>query len=268
LFLVVVFFKIRAKSSLSMTPMQANEIRLMERAGKIAADVLKYTGKHVRPGITTNELDKIAHDYILSKEAIPAPLNYKGFPKSICTSVNHCICHGVPDNTVLKEGDVVNIDVTCIKDGYHGDTSAMFFVGNVSDKAKNLSEVAFEAMHRGIEEVGPGKTTGDIGFAINKFTTKKGYWVVKEIGGHGIGKVFHDEPWVPSYGKKGKGIKLLPWICITVEPMINETSAAMVEFDIPNSAIKYYETGDKTLSAQYEHTVLVTDTGHQILTLI
>lgn len=250
-----------------MTPIAANEIRLMERAGQLAAKTLRHVGQFVKAGITTNELDKIAGDFTLSNEATPAPLNYHGYPKSICTSVNHSICHGVPDETRLKDGDIINIDVTVIKDGYHGDTSSMFYVGEVAPRAKTICEVAFEAMNKGIEQVAPGATTGDIGFAINKFTTKQGFWVVREIGGHGIGKVFHDDPWVPSYGKKGKGDRLIPWICLTVEPMINETSAPIKEFSIANSSIKFYETGDGTLSAQYEHTVLVTDVGHQILTL-
>jgi methionyl aminopeptidase len=250
-----------------MTPLAANEIRLMEKAGQLAARTLVHVGKYVREGITTNELDKIAHDFTLTNGATPAPLGYHGFPKSICTSINHCICHGLPDETKLKLGDIINIDVTVIKDGYHGDTSAMFFVGDVSDKARDICDAAFEAMNKGIEQVAPGATMGDIGFAINKLATKRGYWVVREIGGHGIGKVFHDDPWVPSYGKKGKGVKLPPWICITVEPMLNVTAAPLKEFSIAGSSIKYYETGDKTLSAQYEHTVLVTDKGHQILTL-
>jgi methionyl aminopeptidase len=251
-----------------MTPLKANEIRLMEAAGQLAAQTLVYVGKYVKSGITTNELDKIAHEYVLSKGATSAPLGYHGFPKSICTSINACVCHGVPDGTKLKDGDVINIDVTVIKEGFHGDTSAMFFVGEVSKEAKDICDAAFEAMHKGILEVAPGATTGDIGFAVNKYVSKRGYWVVREIGGHGIGKVFHDDPWVPSFGKKGKGEELPPWICLTVEPMINQTAAPIKEFSIPNSSIKYYETGDKTLSAQYEHTVLVTDVGHQILTLI
>lgn len=250
-----------------MQPLNKDEIKLMEKAGQLAARTLEYVGKHVKAGITTDELDKIAHDFTLSHGAKPAPLGYNGFPKSICTSVNHCICHGVPDSTKLKDGDIINIDITSILNDFHGDTSAMFFVGNVSDKAKELCAIAKEAMEKGIEALAPGQTTGDIGFAINKFVTKKGLWAVKEIGGHGIGKTFHDDPWVPSYGKKGKGTVLPPWICLTVEPMINVSSAPIKEFSIPNSTIKYYETADKTLSAQYEHTVLITDTGYQILTL-
>jgi methionyl aminopeptidase len=250
-----------------MTPMAANEIRKMEIAGRLAAETLKYVGSFVKAGMITDELNMIGHEFMLSKGATPATLNYGGFPKSLCTSVNQCICHGVPGGELLKNGDIINIDVTCIKDGYFGDTSAMFFVGETSDRAKDICRVAKEAMERGIQEVGPNATTGDIGFAVNKLVTKNGYWVVKEIGGHGIGKVFHDDPWVPSYGKKGRGEKLKPWICLTVEPMVNETSAPIKEFPIPNSEHKYYETGDGTLSAQYEHTILVTDIGHQILTL-
>ena len=250
-----------------MTPLQADEIRKMEKAGQLAAQTLQHVGKFVKAGITTDELDKICHDYTLSHGAIPAPLNYNGFPKSLCTSVNHCICHGVPGEEKLKDGDIVNIDVTCILDGFHGDTSSMFFVGDVSDKAKDICDVALKARDRGIEELAPGKTTGDVGFVTNKLVTKRGYWVVKEIGGHGIGRTFHDDPWVPSHGKKGKGTEFVPWTCLTVEPMVNETGAPIKEFNIPNSTIKYYETGDQTLSAQYEHTILITDTGHQILTL-
>ncbi len=251
-----------------MTPLQANEIKKMENAGQLAAEILQYAGKYVREGITTNEIDKIVEDYTLTKGAISAPLGYHGYPKSICTSLNDCICHGVPNETKLKDGDVINLDVTCILDGFHGDTSATYFVGTVSDDAKRLTECAKQAMHKGIEAIVPGSTTGDIGFAINKFVTKKGYHAVREIGGHGIGRKFHDEPFVPSYGKKGKGDHLVPWACITVEPMVNETAADIKEYNIPDSSIMYYHTSDGSLSAQFEHTVLVTDSGYEILTLI
>ncbi|MCB0342225.1 MAG: type I methionyl aminopeptidase [Pseudobdellovibrionaceae bacterium] len=239
---------------------------MMERVGQIAAQTLVYVGQFVKPGITTNELDLIAYDFTMQKEATPAPLGYRGYPKSICTSVNSCICHGLPGEQVLKEGDIINIDITSIKDGFHGDTSAMFFVGEVSEAAQRICEVAENAMYRGIEEVGPFATTGSIGFAINKYVTKKGYFPVREIGGHGIGRVFHTDPFVPSYGKKGRGDKLRPWTCITVEPMINETDAPIRELSIANSDVKIYETSDGVLSAQYEHTVLVTDQGYAILT--
>ena len=176
------------------------------------------------------------------------------------------ICHGVPDEAVLNEGDIINIDVTTIKDGFHGDTSATFFVGEVSEAAKEITEVAEKAMYRGIEAIEAHGTTGDIGFAINKFVTKKGYFAVREIGGHGIGKKFHEDPFVPSYGKKGRGERLLPGGTITVEPMINLNDLQIEEKAIPGSSIKYYLTADRSLSAQFEHTVLITEKGSEALT--
>ncbi len=250
-----------------MTPLSQDEIKKMRAAGKLAARTLEHAEKYIRAGIVTDELNKIVHDFTLSAGASPAPLGYHGFPKSVCTSVNACICHGVPGDEKLKDGDIINVDVTCILDGFYGDTSKTFFVGEVSDVAKDLTDCALNAMLKGIEEVKPFATTGDIGFAINKYVTKRGYHVVREIGGHGIGKTFHDDPFVPSYGKKGRGPKLAPWCCITVEPMVNETDEPFDEFDIPGSDIKYYLTGDRTLSAQFEHTVLVTDRGYEIMTL-
>jgi methionyl aminopeptidase len=251
-----------------MTIKTAEEIRQMEKACKLAAQTLYHTAKFVRAGITTEELDKIAHDFTLSNEAKPAPLGYNGYPKSICTSVNEVVCHGVPDTkTVLKDGDIINIDITCIKFGFHGDTSATFFVGEVSDQARDITDCAKKAMEKGIEAITPFGTTGDIGFAINKYVTKCGYYAVRDIGGHGIGRVFHEDPFVPSYGKKGRGDKLYPGGTITVEPMVNLTAAELVEHDIPNSSIKWYTTKDKTLSAQFEHTVLITDSGYEILTV-
>jgi len=244
----------------------ANEIRLMEKAGKLAAEALQYTGKHVRPGITTEELDQIAEDFIKSRDAISACVGYFGYPKAICTSVNEVICHGVPDSKRLKEGDIINIDVTVLKDGFHGDTSSMFFVGKVSERGKKLSACALGAMENGIEAIRANGTTGDIGFAIDKFVTRSGYYAVREIGGHGIGKIFHEDPFVPSFGKKGKGAKLLKWGTITVEPMVNETAAPIDEFPIRGSEITTFVTSDGKLSAQYEHTVLITDSGAQILT--
>lgn len=251
-----------------MTPLQADEIRKMEHVGQLAGELLKYLGTLVRPGITPNELDQIADDWTLSRGAESAPLNYHGYPKSICTSVNEVICHGVPDERPLREGDIVNIDVTCRKEGFHGDTSAIFFVGTVSGEAQRITEAAREAMWVGIDEVKPFVTTGDIGYAIARYCHKKSVFPVKEIGGHGIGRKFHDEPFIPSHGKKGRGPRLKPWIAITVEPMVNLTPAPIKELPIPGSSHKIYVTGDGTLSAQYEHTVLVTDKGHQILTLV
>lgn len=239
----------------------------MKKAGKLAAETLKYVKPYIKPGITTDEIDKLVHDFTLSHGAKPAPLGYRGFPKSVCTSVNECICHGLPDQTALKEGDIVNVDVTCIVDGgYHGDTSATFYVGEVSEEVKKLTQVAYESMHKGILELGPGKKTGDVGFVTHKFVTKKGYYAVREIGGHGIGQVFHTDPFVPAFGKKGKGETFKPWTCLTVEPMINMNSLPYTEHSIPNSEIKYYLTQDGTPSAQFEHTVLITDTGYEIMT--
>ncbi len=250
-----------------MTIKTPEEIRLMEKVCQLAARTLYHTAKFIRPGITTEELDQIAHDFTLSHGARPSPLGYHGYPKSICTSVNDVICHGVPDKTVLKEGDIINIDVTCYKDGFHGDTSATFFVGQVSERARRITEVAKKAMEKGIEAITPWGTTGDIGFAINKYVTKQGYYVVREIGGHGIGRNFHEEPFVPSFGKKGRGDRLRPGATITVEPMVNETNAELVEYEIPNSTIKWYTAADHCLSAQFEHTVLITETGPVILTV-
>lgn len=250
-----------------MTVKTASDIRLMEQVGKLAAEALQHTGKYVRPGVTTDELDKIANDYMLSRGAISACIGYHGYPKAICTSINDEICHGLPGSRVLKEGDIINLDVTALKNGFHGDTSATFFVGEVSDAAKRLTECAYGAMHKGIEAIQPGGTTGDIGFAIEKFVTRAGFHVVKEVGGHGIGRKFHEEPFVPSFGKKGKGAKLLKWGTLTVEPMVNETSAPVTERKVPNSNITVFVTSDGRLSAQFEHTVLITDSGAQILTL-
>ena len=239
----------------------------MRSAGRISARVLSRVGSMVKPGISTFELDKKAHELTLKEGARPAPLGYKGYPHSTCVSVNHCICHGLPGPYVLQEGDIVNIDITCIKEGFHGDTSRTFYVGQVSEKAKALTECTYEAMMKGIAQVKAGGTTGDIGFAVNKYAVRKGFYPVREIGGHGVGKDFHTAPFVPSYGKKGKGATLKAGYCITVEPMINETSPDIKEFDIPGSEIKFYETTDKGLSAQFEHTVLITQGGCEILTL-
>lgn len=249
-----------------MTVKTKEEIRLMERSCQLAAKTLYHTAQFVRPGISTDELDRIAHDFTLSNGAKPAPLGYHGYPKSICTSVNEVVCHGVPGAEVLKEGDIINIDVTCLLDGFHGDTSATFYVGQVSEAARRLTEAAKKAMEKGIEAITPNGTTGDIGFAIQKFTTKQGYHAVEEIGGHGIGRVFHEEPFVPSFGKRGRGDRLLVGGTITVEPMLNETAAEIIEKPIPNSSIKWYVTSDNCLSAQFEHTVLITEEGPRVLT--
>lgn len=239
----------------------------MKVACRIAADTLTYLDKYVKAGITTNEIDELANDFMLTRGAKSACIGYHGYPKYTCTSVNDIICHGVPDNTVLKDGDIVNVDVTAFIDGFYGDTSKMFLIGNVSDEAKDLVETARQARDIGIEAIVPNGWTGDIGFETYKYVTRKGYSTVKEIGGHGVGRKFHEEPFVPSFGKKGKGERLVPFHCITVEPMINQGTDEVVEYDIPGSSIKWYRTADDLLSAQFEHTVLVTDTGYEILTL-
>ena len=235
----------------------------MRNAGKLAGKVLDFITPFVLPGVTTETLDKKCHEYILKNNAIPAPLNYKGFPKSICTSINHVICHGIPGDKILINGDIVNIDITVILDGWHGDTSRMFWVGQPGVKAKKLVETTFEAMWRGIEEVKPGATLGDIGYAIQKFTEKKGYSVVRDFCGHGIGRVFHDNPSVLHYGHKGEGTILKEGMFFTIEPMIN----------VGRHEVKILKDGwtavsrDKSLSAQFEHTLTVTSKGYEVFTL-
>lgn len=248
-------------------PLDRQEIEKMKIACKLAAKVLSYTAKQVKPGMTTLELDKIADDYTLSLGAVSACTGYHGYPASTCISVNEVICHGLPGSYVIKDGDILNIDVTVKKDGFFGDTSKTIKVGNVTPEAIQLVDCAFEAMMLGIETITPGGWTGDIGFETNKFVTRKGFSTIKEIGGHGIGRVFHDEPFVPAFGKKGKGERFIPWTCFTVEPMVNAGTDEYIEHTIKGSSIKYYTTKDKKLSAQFEHTILMTDTGYEILTL-
>jgi methionyl aminopeptidase len=239
-------------------------IERMRVAGRLAADVLDMIGPHVEPGVTTDELDAICHDYITRVQgAIPAPLNYRGFPKSICTSVNHQVCHGIPGNKRLKRGDIVNVDVTVIKDGYHGDTSKMFFVGEPSVLARRLVNVTREAMFRGIRVVRPGATLGDVGHAIQQFVESQGYSVVREYCGHGIGREFHEDPQVLHYGNPGEGLMLLPGMCFTVEPMVNAGKRFIKLLPDGWTVV----TKDRTLSAQWEYTIVVTEDGHEILTL-
>lgn len=252
---------------MSQKPLDLDEIKKMRLACQIAAKVLTHTGKFVKPGISTLELDKIADDKTLELGAISACIGYHGYPMSTCISPNQVVCHGLPGDYILKEGDIVNIDVTVKKDGFFGDTSKTFMVGKVLPSTAELVKAAYEAMMVGIEAIEPGAYTGDIGFATNKLVTRKGYTTVKEIGGHGIGRVFHTDPFVPAFGKKGKGERLRPWTCFTVEPMVNQGTEKFIEMPIHGSSIKYYETADGKLSAQFEHTVLMTDTGYEILTL-
>ncbi len=236
----------------------------MRAAGRLAADVLDMVGDYVKPGVTTEELDRICHEYITDVQgAIPAPLNYRGFPKSICTSVNHVVCHGIPGAKKLKSGDTVNIDVTVIKDGFHGDTSRMFFVGKPSIQAKRLSEIAFESMWLGIEELAPGKHLGDVGAAVQKHVEKHRFSIVREYCGHGIGQAFHEEPQVLHYGRRGTGLELREGMTMTVEPMVNAGKANVKLLPDGWTVV----TKDHSLSAQWEHTVLVTRDGYEILTL-
>lgn len=240
------------------------EIEKMRVAGRLAASVLEMIGEHVQPGITTGELNDICHDYIVNTlEAIPAPLNYKGFPKSICTSVNHVICHGIPGPKKLKKGDIINIDVTVIKDGYHGDTSKMFFIGKPSIMAERLTRITQECMYRAIKLVKPGATLGDIGAVIQEHAEKHHYSVVHEYCGHGIGSVFHEDPQVLHYGTAGTGEVLQPGMTFTIEPMINAGKRHVKLMPDEWTVI----TKDRSLSAQWEHTILVTEDGVDILTL-
>ena len=242
----------------------AVEIEKMRVAGKLAAEVLEMIEAYVVPGVTTDELDKLCHDYIVNvQQAIPAPLNYHGFPKSICTSINHTVCHGIPCDKKLKSGDIVNIDITVIKNDYHGDTSKMFCVGEVSPYAKRLIKITQESMSLGIEQVKAGATLGDIGHAIQQHAESNRYSVVRDFCGHGIGKKFHEEPQVLHYGKAGTGLSLEAGMIITIEPMINLGKRDVKVLADGWTAI----TKDRSLSAQFEHTLLVTENGYEILTL-
>ncbi len=243
------------------TPEEQDKMRV---AGRLAAEVLDMIGEHVVPGVTTGELDAICHRYITEvQQAIPAPLNYRGFPKSICTSVNHVVCHGIPGDRVLKNGDAVNIDVTVIKDGFHGDTSRMFFVGKPSVQAERLAKVAFDAMWLGIEELAPGKHLGDVGAAIQQHVEAQRFSVVREYCGHGIGRVFHEDPQVLHYGKRGTGMELKAGMTMTVEPMVNAGKRQVRLLPDGWTVV----TRDHKLSAQWEHTILITDDGYEVLTL-
>ncbi len=239
------------------------DIEKMRIAGQLAAEQLRMIAPYVKPGVSTDALNDICHDYTLNvQHAIPAPLNYHGFPKSICTSVNHQVCHGIPSHKKLKNGDIVNIDITVLKDGYHGDTSKMFFVGEPSILAKRVCRVAHECLLIGIEMVKPGIHLGDIGAAIQKHAEANNYTVVREYCGHGIGKQFHEEPQVLHYGVPGTGIILEPGMTFTIEPMVN-TGKRQVKV-LPDGWTVV--TRDRSLSAQYEHTLRVTDDGVEILT--
>ncbi len=241
------------------------DFEAMRKAGRLAAEVLDFVTPHVVPGVSTAELDRLCHTYILDHGAIPAPLNYRGFPKSICTSVNHVVCHGIPDETKrLRDGDIVNIDITVILNGWHGDTSRMFLVGDkVGVRARKLVDVTHEAMMRGIAVIRPGATLGDIGHAIQSFAESHRFSVVRDFCGHGIGRVFHESPSVLHFGEPGAGPVLREGMFFTVEPMINAG-----KYDVKILADGWTAvTKDRSLSAQFEHTVGVTADGHEIFTL-
>lgn len=245
------------------------DIEKMRVAGRLASEVLDYITPHVVAGITTGELDQLCHDYMVNVQGtIPAPLNYappgyKPYPKSICTSVNHQICHGIPGDKRLKAGDIVNLDITVIKDGYHGDTSRMFVVGEGSVAARRLCQITYEAMWIGIDQVRPGATLGDVGHAIQKFAEGFGYSVVREFCGHGIGTKFHEEPQVLHYGRPGTGVRLEKGMIFTIEPMLNAGRREIKEMPDGWTIV----TKDHSLSAQWEHTVLVTEDGYEVLTV-
>ncbi len=235
----------------------------MRKAGRLAAETLDFITPYVVPGVTTEELDRLCHNYIVEHNAIPAPLNYKGFPKSICTSANHVVCHGIPSEKKLQEGDIINIDVTVILDGWYGDTSRMFPVGKVSVKATRLVDITYESMMRGIEVVKPGATVGDIGHAIQTFAEGKRCSVVRDFCGHGLGRVFHDAPNVTHYGRPGEGQKLHQGMFFTIEPMINLGKYSVKVLNDGWTAV----TKDRSLSAQFEHSIAVTADGYEIFTL-
>ncbi|MEZ5476844.1 MAG: type I methionyl aminopeptidase [Thiolinea sp.] len=244
----------------------AEDIEKMRVAGRLAASVLDMIGDHIRPGVTTNELNQICHDYMVNElDAIPAPLNYGNppFPKSICTSINEQVCHGIPSEKKLKKGDALNIDVTVIKDGYHGDTSKMYFVGDPVPHVQRLAEVTQQCMYLGILQVRPGATLGDIGHAIQTHAEQHNYSVVREFCGHGIGKIFHEAPQILHYGKAGEGDVLQEGMIFTIEPMINQGKRHIKILADQWTAV----TKDRRPSAQWEHTVLVTNDGFEILTL-
>ena len=251
---------------MNITVKSPADIEKMRVAGRLAAEVLQVVAPHVRPGVSTAQLDRICHDHIVNVQgAVPANVGYKGFPATICTSVNNVICHGIPSDTkVLKDGDIVNIDVTVIKDGWHGDTSRMYFAGTPSVKAKRLVDVTREAMFRGIRTVRPGATLGDIGHAIQQFAEGERFTVVREYCGHGIGRVYHEDPQVLHYGQPQTGVVLQPGMTFTIEPMINEGSRHTRLLNDGWTVV----TRDKSLSAQWEHTVAVTQDGVEILTRV
>ena len=249
---------------MTITIKTPDEIKKMRVVCRLAAEVLEMIEPHVKPGITTNEINDICHDYIVNtQQAIPAPLNYRGFPKSVCTSINHQVCHGIPGGKRLKKGDIVNIDITVIKDGFHGDTSKMFFIGEPSILARRLVNTTRKALFLGIEQVKPGARLNDIGSAIQQFSEAHNYTIVREYCGHGIGRDFHEDPQIVHYGTPDRGVTLQPGMCFTIEPMVNAGKRHVKVLPDGWTVV----TKDRSLSAQWEHTLLVTDDGYEILTL-
>ena len=241
----------------------AEDIEKMRVAGRLTSEVLDVVGEHVRPGITTDELDRICNEHIVKHQhAIPANVGYRGFPKTVCTSVNHVVCHGIPGGKELKEGDIVNIDIAVIKDEFHGDASRMYFVGEPSVQARRLVETTYECLKAGIELVRPGTRLGDIGHAIQTLAESRGYSVVREYCGHGIGRIYHDDPQVLHYGDPGTGLELEPGMTFTIEPMINAGKRHVKQLGDGWTVV----TKDHSLSAQWEHTILVTPDGFEVLT--
>jgi methionine aminopeptidase type I len=254
----------RSDSAGNVTIKPPAEQEAMRRAGRLAAEVLDMIGQHVVPGVSTDELDRICHDYIVNvQQAIPAPLGYRGYPKSICTSVNHVVCHGIPGDRRLKQGDVVNVDITVIKDGFHGDSSRMFPVGRIPPHVQRLVDVTYEAMWHGIRTVRPGTRLGDIGATIQRFVEGNHYSIVREYCGHGIGRGFHEDPQVLHYGTPGTGLELAAGMTFTIEPMVNAGRREVRLLPDGWTVV----TRDHSLSAQWEHTVLVTGSGFEVLTL-
>jgi methionyl aminopeptidase len=239
-----------------------DQIDGIRKSSKLTHEILDMVSERIKAGITTNDINTWVHEYTVEHNAYPAPLGYSGFPKSVCTSINDVICHGIPDDTVLKDGDIVNVDVTCILEGYYGDANRMFIIGEVSKEVSDLVRVSKECLELGIEQVKPFNTLGDIGYAIQQHAESHGYSVVYDYGGHGVGLEFHEEPFVPHIGKKGEGMIILPNMTFTIEPMINMGSAESDVLEDDWTAV----TVDGSLSSQWEHTIRVTETGYEILT--
>jgi len=239
------------------------EIALSRHAGELAAQVLAMIGEHVKPGVTTDELDRLCHDFIVNElKAVPANIGYHGYPKTVCASVNHVVCHGIPGDKKLHDGDIVNIDVALIKDGWFGDTSRMYYAGKPSIMAKRLVDTTYEAMVAGIRAVRPGATLGDVGYAIQSVAHREGFSIVRDYCGHGIGTTYHDDPQVLHYGRPGTGLTLRPGMIFTIEPMVNVGKPDTKQLADGWTVV----TRDRSLSAQWEHMVAVTETGFQVLT--